>query len=201
MVEAAPLQRVVYLAGPVRGENDQRRCLGADRPDLGDRHGVVGQHLEQEGLELVVGTVDLVDEQHGRGVLDRPEDRPRDQKAAVIERVLQLRGVGRDGSRFGGAQVQQLAREVPVVQRLRGVDALIALQPDQLGPGDLGECLREARLPDPGVALQKQRPAHLQRQVRGGGQALVGQVSGALQCGGQRGRVGWVCPVGWAAAR
>ena len=40
---------------------------------------------------------------------------------------------GRAGRGLQGAQVQQLAREVPVVERLRGVDAVVALQPDQLG--------------------------------------------------------------------
>ena len=36
------------------------------RAELGDRHRRVGEHLEQERLELVVGAVDLVDQQHRR---------------------------------------------------------------------------------------------------------------------------------------
>ena len=37
VVEAAPLQRVVQLPGPVRGQDhDQRRRLGLDGADLGD---------------------------------------------------------------------------------------------------------------------------------------------------------------------
>ena len=41
------------------------RSRGADRAALGDRDREVGQELEQERLELVVGAVDLVDQQHG----------------------------------------------------------------------------------------------------------------------------------------
>ena len=37
VVQAAPLQRVVQLAGAVRGEHDERRALGPDRADLRDR--------------------------------------------------------------------------------------------------------------------------------------------------------------------
>ena len=59
------------LAGPVRGEDDRGGRLGADRADLGDRHLEVGQQLEQEGLELLVGAVDLVDEQHRRATVVR----------------------------------------------------------------------------------------------------------------------------------
>ena len=80
VVEAAALERVVQLAGAVRGEDDHAAgCSARDRADLGDRHLEVGQELEQERLELVVGAVDLVDQQHRRhgvGVLDRVEQRP-----------------------------------------------------------------------------------------------------------------------------
>ena len=47
------------------------RRLARDRPDLGDRDLEVGEDLEQERLELVVGAVDLVDQQHDRLVARR----------------------------------------------------------------------------------------------------------------------------------
>ena len=59
------------------------RRRGADRPELGDRYREVRQELEQERLELVVGAVDLVDQQHdrlGRIGLERLEQRPRSRK-------------------------------------------------------------------------------------------------------------------------
>ena len=66
VVEAAALERVVDLARPVRGEDDPRRRLGLDRADLRDRDLEVGQDLEQVRLELLVGPVDLVDQQDRR---------------------------------------------------------------------------------------------------------------------------------------
>ncbi len=66
VVEAPTLERVVDLAGPVRGEDDARRRLGPDRADLGDGDLEVGQDLEEIGLELLVGPVDLIDEEDRR---------------------------------------------------------------------------------------------------------------------------------------
>ena len=66
VVEAAALQRVVHVARAVRRQHRDRRHLGADHAELGHRDRPVGEDLEQERLELVVGAVDLVDEQHGR---------------------------------------------------------------------------------------------------------------------------------------
>ena len=51
VVEAAPLQRVVDLAGAVRGDDDDRRLLGLDGPELRDRDLEVGQDLQQKSLE------------------------------------------------------------------------------------------------------------------------------------------------------
>ena len=65
VVEGPPLQRVVDIAGAVRREDDHRWHLGPERADLGDRDGEVGQDLEKERLELVVGAVDLVDQEDG----------------------------------------------------------------------------------------------------------------------------------------
>ena len=89
-----------------------------------------------------------------------------------------------------GAQVQDLAREVPVVERLRGVEALVALQPDELRAGRLGERAGERGLADAGVALEEQRAAQSQRQVAGRGQPVVGQVAGGRQKRGQLRRRG-----------
>ena len=58
VVEAAALERVVQLAGAVRGHDDERATLRRDRPQLRDRDLEVGQELEQERLELVVGPVE-----------------------------------------------------------------------------------------------------------------------------------------------
>ena len=90
VVEAAPLQRVVQLAGPVRGEHDDRRRRGRHGAELGDAHLVGREHLEQERLELVVGPVDLVDEQHRRALLQRGQHRPGQQEPLVVQALLGL---------------------------------------------------------------------------------------------------------------
>ena len=54
------------LAGPIRGDDDGRRLVGLDGADLGNGDLEIRKQLEQEGLEFVVGAIDLVDQQHGR---------------------------------------------------------------------------------------------------------------------------------------
>jgi len=64
----------VQVARAVGGQDDDRSPTGADRPDLRDGDLEIGQKLEQECLELVIGTIDHVDQQHrlaGIAVIDR----------------------------------------------------------------------------------------------------------------------------------
>ena len=51
-VKAAPFERLGQLTGVVRGEEHQRNLLGLDGAELGDRHLVVGEDLEQQRLGL-----------------------------------------------------------------------------------------------------------------------------------------------------
>ena len=98
VVEAAALDRVVQVARAVRGQHDDRRVRGADRAELGDRHAGVRQQLEQERLEVVVGAVDLVDQQHRRpraGVLERAQQRPADQVVGAEQVLLAQRRAAR----------------------------------------------------------------------------------------------------------
>ena len=151
----------MQLAGAVGGEHDDRRRGRGDGAELGDRHLPGRQHLEQERLELVVGPVDLVDEQHRRGA--------RAARAAPAGRAGTARRTGPSRPRAtsraapstasSGPQVQDLAGEVPVVERLGGVDALVALQPDQRQVQRLGERLGQGGLAGARLALQEQRPA------------------------------------------
>ena len=62
-VETAPDEGLGELAGAVGGEHDHRPLAGAERAQLGDAHLEVGEHLEEEGLELGIGLVHLVDQQ------------------------------------------------------------------------------------------------------------------------------------------
>ena len=76
----------MQLARAVGGHDHGGALARDDRPDLGDRDLEVREQLEQERLELVVGAVELVDQQHDRLLrLDRVQQRPAHEKAAVVE--------------------------------------------------------------------------------------------------------------------
>ena len=117
MIQAAPLQRVVELAGAVGGDDDDRRHGGADRAELGNGHLKVGQQLEQKPLELLVGAIELVDEQHRR----RP---PVCSSACSSGRLIRNASLNSSAARAcaiddaGGLQqpdLEELARVVPLV--------------------------------------------------------------------------------------
>jgi len=96
VVQAAPLERVVHIAGAVARQHDDRRPLGPEGAELGHGDLPVGQHLEEVRLELVVRAVDLVDEEDWRWALsrlDRPQQRALDQEALLVQ--LGLQRVGR----------------------------------------------------------------------------------------------------------
>jgi hypothetical protein len=64
-VKAAAAKGVRHVPRRVRGEHDERRMSGFECAELGDRDLVLRQNLEQESFELGVGSIDLVDEEHG----------------------------------------------------------------------------------------------------------------------------------------
>ena len=166
VVEAATLEGVVQLAGAVGGQDHQRRLLGPDRADLGDRDLEVGEQLEQERLELVVGAVDLVDEQDRpvAGVQRRPaagaRRRNRGPNSASTESSSDELLLGQ------GPDLEHLPGVVPLVERLLGVDALVALQPDQPAVEHLGQGLGHLGLADADLTLEQDRP--VQRRARRG---------------------------------
>ena len=82
VIDAAPPQRFVQLARAVRRQDHDRPVGRADRAALRDRDLEVGQELQQKRLELVVGAVDLID-QEGHAF--------RCRKAASIGRSIRKR--------------------------------------------------------------------------------------------------------------
>jgi hypothetical protein len=87
--------------------------------------------------------------------------------------------------RLGQPDGQQLTRVVPLVQRLGGGDALVALQPDQRGIDRRGQGLGGLGLADPGLTLEQDRLPHPDRQEQRGGELVAGQVANRLQRGVQ----------------
>ena len=103
-------------------------------------------------------------------MLERLEQRPAQEEAPREQLTLVDAALGR-------AQGEQLARVVPVVERLVNVDALVALQPDQARAGGAGQRLGDLGLADPGLALEQQRLPQLAGQEDGGRQGAVGEVA------------------------
>ena len=142
-------------------------------PELGDRHLVLGQDLEQQGLGLELDPVDLVDQQHHRlGGLDGLEQRPGEQELlgedVVLELLPRLAGVGLDA--------QQLLLVVPLVEGLGLVETLVALQADEPAAGQPGHRLGQLGLAGPGRALHQDRLGQAVGQVDDARDPVVGQV-------------------------
>src|SRR5215203_894145 len=157
VVEAAALERIVDLPGSVGGQDGYGRALGHDGAELGDRDGEVREDLEKECLELVVGAVHLVYEQHGRHrptMLQRLQQRTAHQELAVVEIALDAFPVFAPKG-FGGADVEELAGVVPLVDGLVDVYALVALQADERRLEDAGENFGDLRLTDPRLAFEE----------------------------------------------
>ena len=175
VVEAAALERIVELSGAVRGNDYRGRLIGGDRPELGHGHGVVGEDLEQEGLELVVSAVELVDQEHGSGAgADCAQQRPLEQELGPVE--LGHPPLGVDLTHLERPRVEKLPRIVPLVERLPGIDPLVALEPDQLRVDDTGQRLADLRLADPGLPLEEQRAAHREGEEDRGREPAVRQI-------------------------
>ena len=190
-VEAAPLQRLGQLARVVRGQHDDRMGARLDHAQLRDRDLEVRQDLEQHRLELLVGLVDLVDQQHDRlGGGDRLQQRPGEQE--LLGEDVAHRRAGRSASsrvrvvpgrrqaplgRGLGLDAQQLLAVVPLVQRLGLVEALVALQADQLALGGPGERLRQLGLSHSRGSLDEDGLSEPLREVGDQRRGLVGEVS------------------------
>src|SRR3984957_16166736 len=160
-VEAATLERLGELAGVVGRQEHHGQLRGPHGPELGDRHLVLREDLEQEGLGLELDAVDLVDQEHdGLGGTDRLEQWPRQQEVLREDVLLEL-GPARAFllalAVFPGLNPQQLLAVVPFVQRLGLVEPLIALQADEPGPGELRHRLGQLRLACPGGPLDQHR--------------------------------------------
>ena len=173
MVETAPLERVVQVPGAVGGENHHRRNHRAPRAELRDRHRRLREHLEKKRLELVVGPVHFVDEQHRRawpGVVKRGQQRPGEQELLAEQVGLPKLLVGGLGQPDG----KQLLGVVPLVQRLGRGDALVALQPHERGVQRRGERLGRLGLADARLTFQQDRLPHPHRKKQRRRQLITG---------------------------
>ena len=150
-------------------------ALRPDRAELRHRHLEVREHLQQVRLELLVGAVDLVDEEHRRFVLgDRLEKRPAEEIALGEDPLL---GLVRALVVPTGLDGEELALVVPLVDRRRRVEPLVALEPDEASAGRRRERLRDLGLPDSRLPLDEERPPQAKREVERHRERIVGDVA------------------------
>src|SRR6185436_10346485 len=135
LVQTASFEGVVYFTCAVRREDDQRRLTRPKRSQFWNRDLEFGEQFQQKPFELLVGAIDLVDEQDGgpraRGI-DRLQEWPLDEERVAVELVMRAGAIDRFG-RVENAQFEQLTRVVPFVERVSDVEPLVALEANQIG--------------------------------------------------------------------
>jgi hypothetical protein len=179
VVEAATLEGVVDLARTVRGENHDRDVLGADRADLRHGHLEVGEQFQQERFQLLIGAVDLVDQQDRRFLVrgvDRLQEGALEQKF-FREEIVTNRLAAFAAGRLDRTEIEHLTGIVPLVNGGGGVQPLVALQADERGIEEIGEDFGDLGLADAGLALQQEGFSQLQGKVEGGGEAAFGDIA------------------------
>ena len=193
LIEAAPLQRVVHFARAVRGEDHERRLRGRDRSELGDRDLELRQQFEQVAFELLVGAIDLVDQQD-RGPrarrVDGLQQRPLDEERVAVELASRACAVEAAGG-LEDAQLEELPRVVPLVDRVRDVQPFVALQTDEVGAERGRDRGRQRGLADARFAFEEQRPSQPEREEERHGEAAVGHVVLGRQQTGEIGNGRW----------
>src|SRR4051812_9569264 len=181
-IEAASLQRLGQLTRVVRGEDHNRHRRRRYLAQLGDRDLEVGQELEEHRLELLVGLVDLVDQQDDRLLgRDRAHQRPLEQELLAEDVVLHLLPARALGLRL---DAQELLAVVPLVERLGLVEPLVALQAHEGAIEVLRQRAGELGLADAGRALDEDRLAEFGGQVRDERGRLAGEVADGAQARG-----------------
>ena len=175
VVQAAPPQRVVQIAAAIGGQHHHRRSVGDKGTQFRHCHRGLTQEFQQQRLEFVFGTVDLVDQQYRRrrpavphALQDRPVHQIRlgVQVGLVDARCRAPRPAGCSAADAGSSS-RRAPRRPSAPRSTAGASAAHRAQP----PGSSPRRLADARF-----ALQQQRPPECDRQVDRGRRADVQQV-------------------------
>ena len=147
----------------------------AEGTELGDRDLEIGEELEQVRLELLIRSVDLVDEQDGAACVgDGFEERALDEEALAVDPVARFT---RATLTFGETYLEDLPRIVPVVHRGRDIETFVALQADQATAERGGKRLRDLGLAHSRLAFDEERFAEAEREVQRDGESAIGDVA------------------------
>src|SRR5262245_11096669 len=115
-MQAAAQERLRELARAIGREEHDRPLARPERAELGDAHLELGEDLEQEGLELGIGLVDLVDQEDDPARRrDRLQQWPRQQEL-LGEDVARRLAPTRPARRSIRLDAQKLLLIVPLVE-------------------------------------------------------------------------------------
>ena len=162
-MQAAALQSSRQITGVVGRQNHVGRMLGREGAELGNRNLILTKQFEQHRFQGLVSTVDLVDQQHHRVLGSHGLQQGPWREEAVGEEDALLLADPVDGfveidcvrydltdllAEYLG--VQQLFAVIPLVERLRLVLPLVALQPEEpTTPVAAANALANSVLPTP----------------------------------------------------
>lgn len=158
----------------------------------------IREQFQQERLKLLVGAIQLVDEQHrftAGAAIDGLEQRPLEQKLGAEQIVL--RGLEFQMTcGFHQTDLQHLAAIVPLVDRVMDVQPLVTLQAQQRPVERGGQHFSDLGFADARLTFQQQRASQLERQKDRGRQPAVAHIVVARQRGLEiidRGKISMGC--------
>ncbi len=168
------------LATAVGGEDDDGCDRSGEGAELGNRHRRLAEELEQHGFELVVGPIDLVDQQDRS---DRPGVSYALQDRSFEEELLgeQIGLLEAGAVRLAQPNGQQLALVVPLVERFARGESLVALEAYERCAHGGRHRLGGRGLAHAGLAFEQEGLPQRRREVQRGGEALVGQVVDGIE--------------------
>src|SRR5713226_388385 len=169
MVETAPLEGVVNLPRTVRGQKNVGPKLGANRSDLRYRDLEVREDLQQKGFKFHVRTIDLVDKQNGWSgavALNRLQERPLNE--IFLGEDLGLYRIPISSAHLFELDAQHLLGIVPFVERIVGIQSLVALETDEFCLHDLSQHFGDLGLADARLSLEQHGFPHSHRKINDG---------------------------------
>ena len=180
MVQAAALDSVVQLAGAVAGQNRYWRANGFDGADFRNADLIFTQILKQKCFKWFIGAVYLVNQQHTtrRWRLQSLQKRTANQIPVLVNLAL---NVGSTAFALSRPHVQKLRCIVPLIKRFALLQAVIALQANELALECDTESLCQLCLAHTRLAFQQQGPLQLECQKYSSRQAAVCKVASVLQ--------------------
>jgi hypothetical protein len=176
MIKTAPTQRIGQFSGGIRGEHDARDRHRLDRSKLRNADLKIGEEFKQKSLELLVGTVNFVDQQDRRLVATDSREERTFQEIFFGKNVL-LDGIGIFANALARFDGEELTLLIPLVKSGVLIEPLVTLQADQFGAVHGGKRFANFCLADSGFTLEQKRPFEEAHQPQRGGYVVISDIA------------------------